>query len=1150
MAEGKTNMFGKTYNTIGSTDSNFIIKTKGDLKIQWGNKYIDVIKNGKIVSNDISIFYIVETKDDIKNDGIYLVGEDQLWVSIKGQKFNIPMDETESSGTSYISFLVDQQLKPEEKYRALTNIGFYYKSLNDVKDITSGLVYVEETQKLYIIDKGVLTPYYTVDKTDQSEMSNTLDELWVGPLHLYQQEGYGIIDSSVNMMISQENIPYLILEDETLKVQSSLQMSSDSVLMSENANDYYGYKLYVENEVSTLEIDNIIWRKHPTLITYKELRKRINEKTLAPKLYYLITDFQNPWEVSWDNEPLCYKDEYVEINGELRLSNIRNALQLIVRAVNEEQLEEQAWAPLHPDWVIHYDPYFLGEEHILSETNTQYGYRSRKNTNNEIEYLSCKGQITYLKDEYGNEGNFNFRHLQFKRRTTSSAFVWRYCMDQSEDNVKLLGTFFPGTNNKFKFEELEIFAQVFQCNPVKNSEGIIIDYEIINKDYNIQISQGYSLYINSQQVENNLFENQITNRLVHEIIGTKIIGNQFINVKRIVISEQEEIKNNIIKNIESECRITGELNDNYLDTITISNNILVEKGWKFNKNTIINSSLFNFIQNTSGEFINNTIKDSKITMQYGVIGGIVQNNIFDKIILNISNNNGSILNNEITNSQRVNITNTSNIEKNYFGEAQTIQNNGSLINNIFNKIVSITNKGNIFENNITQLDQLQNTGDINNNTIGISERINNTGTIENNNIINSTNIINSGILSNNNIKQITQLQNNSGTITNNNIEEAQILTIAKQFSDNTINKITINNLYINYDFVGNHIHDINNITISADITNNNINDINGCVIRGSMNNNSFKDINSVQFYKITENNIFNKSLSDCIFQGNTTNNIAYKDIKNMTIYGDLQNCIFKQSIDTFSVRGMENCTLEEINNLSFSFAIYSTTTHGIIGNITRDLPAHEQDLLKDRSKKTEIYPNIEVICVPDILLTGMIIMWHGSTIPKGWWICDGTHGTPDLRGQFIKSAKNISDVGFVEPEDVDINNKIKLKQNQLPQHSHPHKKHTHSITGLSASTEASTVSVTSSGSFAHTNSGTSVSSGVEGASSRSVVNDVDYTTVYSSGGSHSHTVNLRGSLESVASEEDRWQYGTQQSISLEPRHYKIIFIMKIDESEW
>jgi hypothetical protein len=89
--------------------------------------------------------------------------------------------------------------------------------------------------------------------------------------------------------------------------------------------------------------------------------------------------------------------------------------------------------------------------------------------------------------------------------------------------------------------------------------------------------------------------------------------------------------------------------------------------------------------------------------------------------------------------------------------------------------------------------------------------------------------------------------------------------------------------------------------------------------------------------------------------------------------------------------------------------------------------------------------------------------------------------------------------------------------------------------------------VSSSGSFANNDGSTSVSSGEEGASSKSVVNDVDYATVYSSGGSHTHAVNLRGSLESVASEEDRWQYGTQQSILIEPRHFKLIFIMKIDE---
>jgi hypothetical protein len=30
---GNTTLFGKTYNVVGSTDSNFLIKTKGDLKV-------------------------------------------------------------------------------------------------------------------------------------------------------------------------------------------------------------------------------------------------------------------------------------------------------------------------------------------------------------------------------------------------------------------------------------------------------------------------------------------------------------------------------------------------------------------------------------------------------------------------------------------------------------------------------------------------------------------------------------------------------------------------------------------------------------------------------------------------------------------------------------------------------------------------------------------------------------------------------------------------------------------------------------------------------------------------------------------------------------------------------------------------------------
>jgi len=43
------------------------------------------------------------------------------------------------------------------------------------------------------------------------------------------------------------------------------------------------------------------------------------------------------------------------------------------------------------------------------------------------------------------------------------------------------------------------------------------------------------------------------------------------------------------------------------------------------------------------------------------------------------------------------------------------------------------------------------------------------------------------------------------------------------------------------------------------------------------------------------------------------------------------------------------------------------------------------------------------------LPTGSIIAFNGITAPKGWTVCDGTKGTPDLRGRFIRMW---NDTGF------------------------------------------------------------------------------------------------------------------------------------------
>jgi len=73
----------------------------------------------------------------------------------------------------------------------------------------------------------------------------------------------------------------------------------------------------------------------------------------------------------------------------------------------------------------------------------------------------------------------------------------------------------------------------------------------------------------------------------------------------------------------------------------------------------------------------------------------------------------------------------------------------------------------------------------------------------------------------------------------------------------------------------------------------------------------------------------------------------------------------------------------------------------------------------DNEKYKSIIPNIEWIQKLIEIATpkGTIVMFNGAQeIPKGWALCDGTNGTPNLIGKFIKGAKSLSDSGEVPSE--------------------------------------------------------------------------------------------------------------------------------------
>jgi hypothetical protein len=77
---------------------------------------------------------------------------------------------------------------------------------------------------------------------------------------------------------------------------------------------------------------------------------------------------------------------------------------------------------------------------------------------------------------------------------------------------------------------------------------------------------------------------------------------------------------------------------------------------------------------------------------------------------------------------------------------------------------------------------------------------------------------------------------------------------------------------------------------------------------------------------------------------------------------------------------------------------------------------------------------------PYLVPSGFIGLWHGSSgsIPSGWFLCDGTNGTPDLRDRFIVGAGGgygVGATGGSTSQSISVNGHV-LSVDELPPHSH------------------------------------------------------------------------------------------------------------------
>lgn len=499
-------LFGRTYSTVGNSDSDFIIKTRGQVKVQWGKKFIDIIKDGKL-NVDVSFIGSVDSYNDIgSKDGLYYVKENgSIYLVVNGNKINILGDV---DGT-YVSFASKQDTADEQKGQASKNLGIRYSSKDEATEygVTNGIVFLEDANRWYIVEDGVFTLYPSelespykkqliISKEDNSIGALVISGQGNGnalifnagsdTLSIYKDFDNYSVDSSSPIITTVGTTSTAELGLDGLSLSKSLFCDS---IESSSASDSTGFKLYMLDGKSILSVDQLMVRESSDIvdITYEELVTLIDSTSLSTATRYRITDFQNEWELTTEEDVIDEDEQAVDENGDPLwqdedetipvIAVHKNTHPLIVSAITTSKLSGTGTFDDNREWKVEYDPYY-------NETLSINRYDESGNFIETVE-LTAKGRITRLTDEKGNSCNYDFKHLKFKI-TEDGVDKWIYTFRNGEEDLSLTDTC---RNNVLTVSNYEIKSETVTVRDNGNIvtlQGTLSDnnFGTINSNFN------------------------------------------------------------------------------------------------------------------------------------------------------------------------------------------------------------------------------------------------------------------------------------------------------------------------------------------------------------------------------------------------------------------------------------------------------------------------------------------------------------------------------------------------------------------------------------------------------------------------------------------------------------------------------------------
>jgi hypothetical protein len=494
-------LFGRTYSTVGNSDSDFIIKTRGQVKVQWGKKFIDIIKDGKL-NVDVTLIKEVSSIDSITSDGIYMLeGSNTVVVRINGVTVSLVSDNSDN----YVSFIRPQLTTDEQKKQAQRNIGLRYSTIQEAitDSAYNGILFIDSDKKLYIAEDGVYTEYLSdisnpynkqilIKKTIKREgegigalvvSGNGEDNsLVIGSqlqgLQVYKEDSNAVVKGVGTMIEIYSNDSHLIelaSTGVTFKTRTAIEDTLvGDMIQSTNSSSISGYRLYYDeySEESTLEVDNLITRNSVSYvdITYSDLYDLCQSGKLKVSQLYRISDFQNEWALTSEDD-IVLNDKYqMEDNGEIIyddngqpiVETPKNVIPIVVFANTSSSVIGR---------------YLADDIRLLIDYDISF--------NQNINGLTAKGRITKLTDEKGNSCNYDFKHLKFKI-TEDGVDKWIYTFRNGEEDLSLTDTC---RNNVLTVNNYEIKSETVTVRDNGNIvtlQGTLSDnnFGTINSNFN------------------------------------------------------------------------------------------------------------------------------------------------------------------------------------------------------------------------------------------------------------------------------------------------------------------------------------------------------------------------------------------------------------------------------------------------------------------------------------------------------------------------------------------------------------------------------------------------------------------------------------------------------------------------------------------